>query len=748
MKDLSPRWAAATLLTPVILILSLILLANLNHARAAKVAASRGTVVIGFTGSVVQVDANDDPIPNPPPLPFQHVYLNVISVRLNPSTSGIVSDSEGGWATIPVPAGFGNSTTTGLVETGLNFGGELGYTANVVSLAEGRSEIQIDAAQLPQTPILFNAWPIFSNNYNQVELVLDSSTFKVSGSNPTTGGPTQISSNAGNVVPLCGAAGTLPSGEGCIVYPVTIYNPSETIGVANAPVEVGRQGLVPVMINIQVDVESPSLANGGPIIIQPHISLVQNSGVSQSGQPLNQDLGLITGTVSNYAAGNKTVVTAEQAGTNNVVEQYNVQSTGPTAGNYTLYLPAPAGGASYDLYVSGPGRQYAVKSGVTVTPGSQIIGSPTNGFDFTTPTVNSTTLGGTIKDECATSVPVEAATLQLLVPDPSISPAPDCTASPPTGCVVVATSATDEGGTYPLPGSGNVPAPFQNVPTDQNYTMLINAAGFDPVVAAVQPSGNNKFTCTSPDSEGSSCNFQLSHGYLGGTVTLASAATSPMSAMVMAEDTGTNNIQNFAQVVIPTGQSSGNFSMPVPDGVGNFDLFAQVQDDFEGQPQLQSMHTPQQNTGHSIAVEAAVGAPAACATVTADPLGPVECLGHGSLEGGLANVTNQTSVVLEQPDPNNNNDLVQTLSAVVGPFGSDSAGGYAICAPPEADYSLQRFDNGVAGEATAVGPMSGPVIVPTGAPSASFTPTPCPGICDDGQGTSCLYCTETSGPSL
>jgi hypothetical protein len=738
VKDLSPRWAAITLLTPVILILTLILLADLNRARAAKVKTGFGTVVVGFTGSVVQVDSQDNPIPNPPPLPFQHVFINVISVRLNPSTSDTVSDGVGGWQTIPVPAGVGNSTTSGLVQTGLNFGGNVSNT-QVITLGEGRSEIQIDAAQLPQTPIIFNAFPVRANNYNQVELVLDSSTFPVSVSNQN--GNQQTVSNAGNVVPLCSVAGLQSSGDGCNVYPIAIYNPGSTIGIAHTPVEVGRQGLVPLMINIQVDVESPAGANGGPILIQPKISVVQNSGTSQSGQPLNQFLGLIQGTVNNFATDNKTIVTAELPGTDNVVEQYNVQSTGNTAGKYTLYLPAPADGASYDLYASGPGRAYDLKSAVTVPPGSQNIG-----VDFNTPTENAVTLNGTIKDACVPQSAVEAATMQLLEPDPAISPVPDCTANPPTGCVVVATSASDEGGNYPLPGSGRVPAPFQNVPLNQNqnYTMVINSAGFDPLVTAVQTSGNN-LTC--PGGSGGTCNFLLNHGYLTGSLSLLSASSSPLSAMVMAEDSGTNNIQNFAQVIVPPSQGTADFSMLVPDGVGNFDLFATVQDDLEGQPQLQSMHTPQENTGHSIAAVADVPAPAACATTTAPILGPVSCLGHGSLEGGLNDPTDLTSVVLEKP-ASNNSDLVQTVTGVVGQFGSASSGGYAMCAPPESDYTIQRFDNSVAGEATAVGPMNTPVVVPTAPPSASFTPTPCAGICDNGQGTSCLICTETGGPNL
>ena len=115
------------------------------------------------------------------------------------------------------------------------------------------------------------------------------------------------------------------------------------------------------------------------------------------------------------------MVTAELAGTNNIIEQYNVQSTGDTAGQYTLYLPAPLGGSKYDLYVSGPGRSYDLKSDVNAVPGSFIAG-----LDFNPQIQNTITLSGTIKDACAPTQPVEAATVELLEPDPNISPAPDC----------------------------------------------------------------------------------------------------------------------------------------------------------------------------------------------------------------------------------------------------------------------------------------------------------------------------------
>ena len=736
MKDLSPRWAALALLTPVCLILALILFGDLNRARAAKVKTAQSTVVVGFTGSVVQVDANDNPIQNPPPLPYQHVYVNIVSVRLNPSTASAATDGEGGWQTIPVPAGVGNSTSAGFVETGLNFGGNFGGSGATVGLGEGRSEIQVDVTQLSQLPLFFNAAQITANTYNQVELVLDSSTFPV-----TINGVKNTASNAGNVVPLC--TSVQPAGEGCIVYPVTIFDPSATISVTKTPINLSKQGLSPLVVNIRVNIQTAPVASGAPVLIQPEIAVVPNSGLSQNGLPLNQDLALVTGLITNFATNNGTIVTAENAGTNVVVAQYNVQSTGDTAGSYALYLPAAIGGTSYDIYVSGPDRAFVVKSGLTVFPGTEVAN-----LDFNTLTQNTATLSGTLKDACASNpaIPIQAATLQLLVPDPTISPAPDCTTGPAPGCVSVGTASTDEGGNYPLPGNGKFPAAFSNIPTSSTpasplYTMLITASGYDRTIEAVDSTGNNDLTCPQGLGGPSNCNFNLSHGYLDGSLGLASASSGRLSAMVMAEDTGTSNIENFAQAIVQPSQTSTNFSMLVPDNAGDFDLFATVQDDFEGQPQLQSMHVPQANTGHSIPVEAGVTAPSACATVTASELGGVTCVGHGSLKGSLNNPTSDTTLALEK-------DGVQVITGVVGPFGSDDSGGYAICAPP-GSYTLQRFDNGVAGESTPEPvALNDPTIVATPVPSASFVPTPCPGICDAGQGGACLVCNETAGPSL
>ncbi|MGH7917223.1 MAG: DUF4382 domain-containing protein, partial [Candidatus Binataceae bacterium] len=106
---------------------------------------------------------------------YQQLALNVISVRLNPSTDLNLSDNAGGWQTITVPSGVGaNNASAGVVTTGLNLGGVFGVGGNSTGISQGRSEIQIDLNQL-QGGIsqIFNSGRILAQPYGQVELVLD-----------------------------------------------------------------------------------------------------------------------------------------------------------------------------------------------------------------------------------------------------------------------------------------------------------------------------------------------------------------------------------------------------------------------------------------------------------------------------------------------------------------------------------------------------------------------------------------------
>ena len=138
---------------------------------------------------------------------------------------------------------------------------------------------------------------------------------------------------------------------------------------------------------------------------------------------------------------------------------------------------------------------------------------------------------------------------------------------------------------------------------------LINRPASIPVASAVTSSGNN-FNCT--DGSGSSCNFQLSHGYLAGTLQLASASSSPLSAMVMAEDSGTSNVENFAQVIVPPSQrrlpTSACRSRITRAAVSIFS--PQFRTILMASRSCRACIRAQQNTGHSIAVEAGVGHPA------------------------------------------------------------------------------------------------------------------------------------------
>ena len=101
MKDLSSRWAVAILLAPVLLILGLALMGNSDQASAAKTPANKAVVAVAFVSSFDN---------SPSAASFQRITLNVVSIRLNPSTDPNVSDFDSRWVTIGVPAGVGTSS--------------------------------------------------------------------------------------------------------------------------------------------------------------------------------------------------------------------------------------------------------------------------------------------------------------------------------------------------------------------------------------------------------------------------------------------------------------------------------------------------------------------------------------------------------------------------------------------------------------------------------------------------------------
>jgi hypothetical protein len=725
----------AILLAPVTFILGLAFIGGSSPVSAAGQPNKKGTVAIAFISSF----GNSPSAPS-----FQRISLNVISVRLNPSNDPNISDYDSRWVTIGVPAGVGRSFGVSEVYTGNNFGSN----GTSVAIGEGRSEIQIDLNAIQNVAEIFNAQSITAKTYQQVELVLDSAT-------------------PGNVVPLCPQS--FPAGEGCIVYPAKFQSSTPTPTQPQtirtlATIDVAKQMVTPLVIAVDPGIGAPPTTYNQSIIINPSISVIPNGN---STPPFsNPALGSIQGTVttnvsSGFSGKRPESIAAEMAGTNNVVETITLPKScnGKKTCDFIIYLPAAdesVGGTNYDLVASGKSTSYAVRSSVNIAAGlnTDIRSAP---LEVESKSVKSFT--GKVTDFC-TGVGVQAATLNLLVPDPAISPTPDCTANPPTGCVVAATASTDEIGDFPMPGNGNNKAAFNVVPVDSTagYELVTTAAGFDRTLVPITV---NHGTLKCPtNSKKTGCNVAMSHGRLSGNILLGSDAvgqeTGPLSVLVVAEDSGTNNIENLTMVTVPSGATTVPFTMNVPDntnvGVGGaavtkLDLFASAQDLFNG--------APQKATGHSIAVSSGVDAPAApvdgsppvCDTAPAPDLGGIACVGHGSASGTVTGPTGNTTVVVGKADDTAMppaDVLIESVPAV--PPGADNAGHYALCAPA-GSYTLYHYENDQpTGYSTAVA-LATPVVVPTASPSPGASPTPCPSICDNavtGQSNGCLTCVGTS----
>ena len=718
------------------MILGLAFIGGSNQASAARPPSTKGTVAVAFISSF----ANSMSAPS-----FQRVSLNVISVRLNPSNDLSISDFDPHWVTIGVPAGVGRSFGIGEVSTGNNFGGNFGLNGASIAIGEGRSEIQIDLTAIQNIAEIFNAQAIAAQTYGQVELVLDPAT-------------------PGNVVPQCPQS--FPAGEGCIVYPAKFQSATPTPVVpqtirAQATIDVAKQMVTPLVIQVDPGLGAPPTTFNQGVIISPTISVIPNTPATPPAPFQNPSLGTIQGTVTTTAAGGFTTarpesITAEMAGTNNIVETVTLPSScnGKNTCEFIMYLPAAegngiVGGTNYDLVASGKSTSYAVRSSVNVAAG---LNKDIRSAALAVKSKPIRSFTGKIADFC-TGVGVQAATLNLLVPDPAITPTPDCTANPPAGCVVAATASTDEIGRFPMPGNGFNTAPFNLVPLDAtaNYELVATAAGFDRTLVSVGVTGSI-LKCTPTNKKGA-CNFTMSHGLLSGNIDLGSDAvgqeTGPLSVLVMAEDSGTNNIENLTMVTVPQGATTVPFTMNVPDSanVSAFDLFASAQDLFNG--------APQKATGHSIAVLSGVTAPLAptagpppvCNTAPAPDLGGIACVGHGSASGMVNNPTGYTTVVVGKTDQTAMppvDVLIESVPAV--PPGVVNAGHYALCAPA-GTYTLNHYENGQpTGSSTPV-VLPTPIAVPTASPSPGASPTPCPSICDNAvpsQGNGCLTCIGTN----
>ncbi|HEY6420063.1 MAG TPA: hypothetical protein VIX59_13755 [Candidatus Binataceae bacterium] len=632
--------------------------------------AAKGSVEVGFIAV--------------PPQGFQNALVNVISVRLNPKTTAVESDTR--WVTIPVPS---------LVGTGSS--GKPG-------------DLQFDLNLIQSVPQLFNTATVKPNHYMLVEVILDNQ-------------------RPGTLVPVCSSAGPL---EGCVNYPMVLQSPGTPLTIA-IPVPVTKNKLTQVIITLNVAITNggaPSVTGGAyTVTVTPTVAVQSNllatvtgsTHGASGGKPKKNVLGLS--------------VTAETMGTNTIIASAPV-----SGGIYTLALPAAGDiGTLYDVYVSGSGVSYMADRLPALLPGSMTNVS----FDVAKQ-VKLGSIQGKIADAC-TGLPLQGATLQLLVP-PAENSSADCTATDTAAqCVSVATATTDNNGNYPLPGTAVSPAQFNNVPIGPTFTMQISAPGYDTVLTPVTASGNTKQggKCTAgnptPD-----CDFALTTSYIVGTLNLNQNPPPGTNVMfqVFAENTGTNTIQSAlpTPITIRPSTNTANFTLNVPTK-GTFDLFASAIDLFQG--------ATDPYPGHTIVVKANVTPQKVCPAPTMPTetlVGTMDCVGHGSIAlGSVSNPNSGTTVQLSK----NGVDLMSAPVIPLPPAPSPN-NTFSFCTPAD-DYDVLRFQAafptpGVSPveplPPTAVGtPQAVTIIAPDPEPSAK--PSPCPTTCSFTGGTCPGVCKNT-----
>ena len=699
MKNLSGRWVAAALIAPVLMVVAMIVMTG-APPEAASTGTGKGTVEIAFIAPTITNGTA-----------FQRILLNVVAVRVNPSTDKNVSEFDTKWRTIPAPAGVGSTNPLGTLSTNQNFGGNFGPNGNVVGIGQGRSEVQIELNRMRTQAVVMNSASIRVGTYHVIELVLDSQ-------------------NPGTLVPLCG--GSTPRGEGCKDYTAQ-FAPAFSGMIrffSSGGFDLSSKALVPLVLTIDPGPLAPPVTSKDPILIAPTIAMATFSPLP----PAITGLGQITGKVTGAATSNQMVI-AELTGTNQIIASFVTDSSG----NYTFALPASTAGTLYDLYTSVRQRSIAVKSSVTVTAGQSTT------VNFTVSKKGPQAVTGKVLDACNGN-PVQAATLKLFLPDPAIAPAGGCAVTPPSenppvGCVEVATAQTDETGTYPLPGSAKVPAAFSMIPTGSTYTMTIDASGYNPGTLTVK-TVSTVLKCPASGFANNACSVSLERGEFGTSVTLSSPNTTgaPINVLIMAEDTGTNKLESLALATVPAGAAeSAPISVLVPDNaaplnpVAAFDLFATVQDTFAGVPDV--------NSGHVIEVQSDVtGSPKCPASPVMIPaFSGFACAGHGSGTGTITSFDENTLVLLASHG-------VDLMQIPVGPPGAENAGTFNFCAPAGsgAGYTIQKAE-----ASTEPGGQPNPVGAPAGIALAVpvTIPTPCNGICGS-TSTTCLLCTGTNSLNL
>jgi len=669
------------LILPFVIVIC-VLLAGFGQAHATK----NAMVEVGFVGV--------------PPPGFQNVLLNVQQVRINKNATA--APDNGAWQVIPVPPGIGNS--------------------------EQKAELQIDLNTSQNLPQLFNTAGVQPNTYLVAELDLDPN-------------------NPGTLVPNCPLAPPLGStADGCINYPIQLTVGTNVISTLISGVAPKKNTVAVLVLQVSLAINSAPTVPGGPYTATVTIAPLPNSVLGTVTGSLKVTTGSGTGTPTHLLP---LSVTAETIGTNTPISTALV-----TNNNYTLILPAAGGpaapgfGTLYDLAVSGGADSYAAQRLQPLYPGQSITVDP---LDVT----SAQTLGnitGTVTDGCVATKPIAGATLQLLMP-PASNPSAVCTIAPPAPnpCVTVATANTDNAGNFPLPGTVITPAAFDQVPIlpkKGSYVMEVTAPGYDPLFVQAIPSSNGSSkdgTCSVNGGAFLTCDLTMNTGYITGSIPITPPNPGQSTLVqVFAEDAGTNNIESALPMPISVNSSNTgmvNFTLNVPPSVPIFDLFATTIDNYQG------VSDPFQ--GHTIAVESGVTGPAepsmpgACSTVTAAPFeDQIECVGHGSVSGSVANADLGTTVELSKQDPESGDFVQITNSPVQNQSPNPNASNnYSFCAPADT-YGLQRVQLPMPTESET--PVVAPTPEPEGTPSIIVTIPPPPII--NGQ-TPTPSTTPTGGPT-
>ena len=285
--------------------------------------------------------------------------------------------------------------------------------------------------------------------------------------------------------------------------------------------------------------------------------------------------------------------------------------------------------------------------------------------------------------------------------------------------------------------------------------MQITAPGYDNLVVLAKPSPQTKNNGGSCSTDGgatfSKCNLMMMTGTISGMIPIVPPISGQTTLVeVFAEDAGTNNIVGALTMPVTVSSSNpGTVIFPklnVPTS-GTFDLFATTIDLYQG------VVDPYQ--GHTIAVLPGVMGPAACSNVAVKFDQTIDCIGHGSITGEVANPNLGTSVVLSKDGVQLTNSIVENQAPNMSPTNN-----YSFCIPADT-YDVQRFQLPLPDP--NVTPLAMPTPLPDGAltsvtiPPAPLaggpnpTPTPaikCPTTCSNPDGSCPGVCNNMIAPIL